>query len=82
MQRSFDNAVAALTDAGYRRVYVDGGRTVHAFLRAGLWKPETWDPEAAVQRRAVLAAQVEPDGRTVDELDEYYGPAYEAHLYG
>ena len=22
--------------AGYRRVYVDGGRTVHAFLRAGL----------------------------------------------
>jgi dihydrofolate reductase len=33
---SFDDAVAALTAAGYRRVYVDGGRTVHAFLRAGL----------------------------------------------
>jgi dihydrofolate reductase len=33
---SFDQAVAALTAAGYRRVYVDGGRTVHAFLRAGL----------------------------------------------
>jgi dihydrofolate reductase len=33
---SFDEAVAALTAAGYRRVYVDGGRTVHAFLRAGL----------------------------------------------
>jgi dihydrofolate reductase len=28
--------VAALTAAGYRRVYVDGGRTVHTFLRAGL----------------------------------------------
>ena len=28
--------VAALTAAGYRRVYVDGGRTVHQFLRAGL----------------------------------------------
>ncbi len=53
-----------------------------AFLRSGLWKPETWDPEAAVARRAVLAAKVEPDGRSVDELDEYYGPAYEAHLYG
>jgi dihydrofolate reductase len=33
---SYDEAVAALTAAGYRRVYVDGGRTVHAFLRAGL----------------------------------------------
>jgi dihydrofolate reductase len=33
---SFDEAVTALTAAGYRRVYVDGGRTVHAFLRAGL----------------------------------------------
>ena len=53
-----------------------------AFLRSGLWKPETWDPEAAVARRAVVAAQVEPDGRTVDELDEYYGPAYEKRLYG
>ena len=28
--------VAALGAAGYRRVYVDGGRTVHQFLRAGL----------------------------------------------
>ena len=52
-----------------------------AFLRSGLWKPETWDPEAAVERRAVIAATVEPDGRTVDELDAYYGPAYEEHLY-
>src|SRR4051812_4024293 len=33
---SFDDAVAALTAAGYGRVYVDGGRTVHVFLRAGL----------------------------------------------
>ncbi|MFD2094094.1 dihydrofolate reductase family protein [Blastococcus deserti] len=33
---SFDEAVAALSAAGYRRVYVDGGRTVHQFLRAGL----------------------------------------------
>ena len=33
---SFEKAVTALGGAGYRRVYVDGGRTVHAFLRAGL----------------------------------------------
>jgi dihydrofolate reductase len=36
LHRSFDDAVAALQAAGYRRVYVDGGRTVHRFLRAGL----------------------------------------------
>ena len=36
VHRSFDEAVAALQAAGYRRVYVDGGRTVHQFLRAGL----------------------------------------------
>jgi dihydrofolate reductase len=36
VHRSFDEALAAVTAAGYRRVYVDGGRTVHAFLRAGL----------------------------------------------
>jgi dihydrofolate reductase len=36
VHRSFDEAVAALGAAGYRRVYVDGGRTVHSFLRAGL----------------------------------------------
>jgi dihydrofolate reductase len=36
VHRSFEDAVAALTGAGYRRVYVDGGRTVHQFLAAGL----------------------------------------------
>ena len=32
-----------------------------AFLRSGLWKPETWDPEAKVPRRAVIASEVERD---------------------
>ena len=36
VHRGFDEAVTALTAAGYRRVYVDGGRLVHAFLTAGL----------------------------------------------
>ena len=36
VHRSFDEALAAVGAAGYRRVYVDGGRTVHQFLRAGL----------------------------------------------
>ena len=33
---SLPEAVGALNAPGYRRVYVDGGRTVHAFLAAGL----------------------------------------------
>ncbi len=36
VHRTFDEAVAALTAAGCRRVYVDGGRLVHTFLAAGL----------------------------------------------
>lgn len=36
VHRSSDDAVAALAAAGYRRVYVDGGRLVHTFLAAGL----------------------------------------------
>lgn len=32
----FDDALQALTDAGYGRVYVDGGHTASTFLTAGL----------------------------------------------
>lgn len=32
----FETAVQALTDAGYARVYVDGGQTARAFIEAGL----------------------------------------------
>jgi PPOX class probable FMN-dependent enzyme len=54
-----------------------------AFLRSGLWKPETWDPEARVPRRAVIAREVEPTGMTVDQLDDYYRPEnYAKGLYG
>jgi uncharacterized protein len=45
-----------------------------AFLRSGLWKPETWDPEGRVPRRAVIAGAVEPSGMTVDQLDDYSRP--------
>ena len=54
-----------------------------AFLRSGIWKPETWDPEAVVPRRAVVAAEVEPAGMSVEELDDYYRPEnYGRGLYG
>ena len=36
VHRSLDDAVAALSSAGHRTVYVDGGRTVHDSLAAGL----------------------------------------------
>ena len=53
-----------------------------AFLRSGLWKPETWDPDGIVPRRAVIARDVEPSGRTLEELDEYYQPEnYSRGLY-
>jgi uncharacterized protein len=52
-----------------------------AFLRSQLWEPESWDPEGAVARRAVIAHELEPSGRTIDELDDYYGPQYLEGLY-
>lgn len=51
-----------------------------AFLRSGLWEPETWEPEGAVPRRAVIAHS-EQTGMTLAELDEYYGEQYSAGLY-
>ena len=54
-----------------------------AFLRSQLWKPETWDPEARVPRRAVIANEVEPSGMSVEQLDDYYRPEnYAKGLYG
>ncbi len=52
-----------------------------AFLRSELWQPTTWAPEATVPRRAVIAHQVEPNGMTITELDDYYGPRYADKLY-
>ncbi|TIC85937.1 pyridoxamine 5'-phosphate oxidase family protein [Nocardioides sp. GY 10113] len=52
-----------------------------AFLRSRLWEPEAWDPDGVVPRRAVIAAELEPSGKTVAELDEYYGPGYAEGLY-
>lgn len=53
-----------------------------AFLRSELWQPSTWDPEKTVPRRAVIAHEVEPNGMTITELDDYYGPSYANKLYG
>ncbi|MFD1858632.1 pyridoxamine 5'-phosphate oxidase family protein [Aeromicrobium camelliae] len=51
-----------------------------AFLRAHLWKPETWNP-TAVASRARLAKTLEGAENSIEELERYYGSAYEANLY-
>jgi PPOX class probable FMN-dependent enzyme len=53
-----------------------------AFLRSKLWDPSTWDPDSVVPRHAVLTSVMNPAGRTLEELDAYYGPTYEEKIYG
>lgn len=52
-----------------------------AFLRSGLWDPETWDPTGTVPRRAVIAHELDVPEAPVEELDAYYGPSYADGLY-
>ena len=42
-----------------------------AFLRSGLWDPESWEPDA-LPRRAVIARELEHTPRTLADLDDYY----------
>jgi uncharacterized protein len=51
-----------------------------AFLRAGLWSPDTWAPEA-VPSRAVIAQRLERPEDSLDDLERYYGPRYAERLY-
>jgi PPOX class probable FMN-dependent enzyme len=51
-----------------------------AFLRSNLWKPETWDPDA-VPSRAKIAKALDRKDAELEELEEYYGPQYEAGIY-
>jgi hypothetical protein len=52
-----------------------------SFMRARLWEPESWHPEA-VPRHAVIAKTIQPREETLEELERYYGAQYETHLYG
>jgi PPOX class probable FMN-dependent enzyme len=52
-----------------------------AFLRSGLWDPESWEP-GSVPRRAVIAHELEHSPRTLEDLDDYYRPeSYGKNLY-
>jgi PPOX class probable FMN-dependent enzyme len=51
-----------------------------AFLRSRLWEPDTWQSDA-VAPRPVIAKALEAAELTLEELTNYYGPAYAAKLY-
>jgi PPOX class probable FMN-dependent enzyme len=51
-----------------------------AFLRSGLWKPDTWDVEGLPSRAEIAAALERPD-MTRAELEAYYGPTYAGRIY-
>ncbi|MHA6761179.1 pyridoxamine 5'-phosphate oxidase family protein [Streptacidiphilus sp. PAMC 29251] len=52
-----------------------------SFLRSAMWKPETWDPQAAPSR-ARIAKSLERPEQSLEELEQYYGPHYGDHIYG
>jgi PPOX class probable FMN-dependent enzyme len=52
-----------------------------AFLRSGLWAPETWTSDG-LPSRAVIAQTLERPDDSLTELQRYYGPDYEKGLYG
>ena len=51
-----------------------------AFLRSRLWDPATWG-EVDLPSRAVIAQTLERPDSSLEELENYYGPAYAAGLY-
>ncbi|MFJ8664829.1 pyridoxamine 5'-phosphate oxidase family protein [Streptomyces sp. NPDC093600] len=51
-----------------------------SFMRAGLWQPESWAPEA-VSSRARIARATEWTEASLESLERRYGPEYERHLY-
>ncbi|MFI9308509.1 pyridoxamine 5'-phosphate oxidase family protein [Streptomyces triculaminicus] len=51
-----------------------------AFLRSGLWKPETWNPDA-VPSRARISKSLERPEDALEDLERYYGPQYAGRLY-
>ncbi|GAA3809595.1 pyridoxamine 5'-phosphate oxidase family protein [Streptomyces chiangmaiensis] len=52
-----------------------------ALLRAGIWKTESWNPDAAPSRSRIAKA-LEHRPESLEELDRYYGPRYGERLYG
>ncbi|SFD58989.1 hypothetical protein SAMN04487819_101160 [Actinopolyspora alba] len=52
-----------------------------AFMRSGLWNPESWTPEA-MESRPAIAKTLETPEKSLAELEHYYGAEYAKKLYG
>ncbi|WP_078889024.1 pyridoxamine 5'-phosphate oxidase family protein [Streptomyces sclerotialus] len=52
-----------------------------AFLRSGMWQPETWQPEA-LPSRARISKTLEAPDLPLEALEAHYGPRYADRLYG
>ncbi|MQM28542.1 pyridoxamine 5'-phosphate oxidase family protein [Glycomyces albidus] len=51
-----------------------------ASMRSGLWKPETWTPDA-LPSHAQMVKETQTVDKTLEELVEYYGETYAKQLY-
>jgi uncharacterized protein len=51
-----------------------------SFLRSKLWQPEQWDADAVPSRPRIAQALERPD-QSIEQLEQYYGPAYAEQLY-
>lgn len=51
-----------------------------SFMRARLWDPEAWNPDA-VASRARIAQATEWAEASLESLEHRYGPEYQRHLY-
>jgi len=51
-----------------------------AFLRAKLWRPEEWDPDALPSRARIVQA-LERTADSLEEVERFYGPDYEQKIY-
>jgi uncharacterized protein len=52
-----------------------------AFKRAALWRHESWPDPQALASTARVTKDVQPTRETFEELERYYGPAYDEQLY-
>jgi PPOX class probable FMN-dependent enzyme len=52
-----------------------------SLMRAALWDPGTWRPDAAPSR-AEIAKSLERPEESLADLERYYGPEYATRLYG
>ena len=51
-----------------------------AFMRSGLWQPQSWQPDV-LPSHACIVKSVQRTDETLAELEEHYGPRYADGLY-